>query len=805
MSMPPIPPIRLEPPGEREEVDRERAEEFVKLWTEQLREHRAKIQAAAASNSNGNTASSATSHPWILCDRIRLSDKSYTIEAAQVIASFLTEPLFDDYPPLAHGIIEADLSDIIAGRMTEEAILVLKSICDAFANSNLIEVDLSENAIGGQGIGACETVVTLKSLERLSFCNNGLSGETMKTVADWLTRDNDGSGCIAGNLTKLHIYNNMSGEEGCTQFARIFQNCTRMEDLRFSSTRAGEAGSDIIASVLDASLGAGNNPRLRKLDLCDNTFSSTASHVASFRALVSTTCLSHLNLGDCGLGDDGVRQICRALCECDSNLEHLDLSGNNVTRCGDIADYIRDCGGKLKTLRLEENGLTSKGVKLIAAAFRGSEDGHSIEELQLNNCMVGAIGARALIDAFGPNGKDLPKLNNIFLNGNSFAGDVLSELEVAFDFRLGELEDNDSDGDADDDLSDDEEEEDERDGGVRRGLGGLDLNSPSPVVQTTAPAAAPSSTDRPSVPFSFGATTSTTTTSQKIVRFSRGKFGAATGTSNITTPSSQPMTALAKRNKEIRDLNIVLYQTIIDHYEGGQKAADYSGFLKEYLKHAEKIEADFRAAQAEEDEERNATNRRSASNSNQPQPTSSSWLLSGATAPAAAPSSTPTFSFGATTTTTTYSHTVSSVGGGLEQNEEEEDPTANPEDGKVEFVERMENIEEEVLYEVRAIPLKKEVDKWTKREKGALRVYRHKVTRTHRMVVRDECGKVHFNVAVSSGMRFEKVETNGKGGKKVTYVLFGAVEEESKGMEMFMLQVKPESLDELHTLLTSLV
>lgn len=236
-----------------------------------------------------------------------------------------------------------------------------------------------------------------------------------------------------------------------------------MEDLRFSGTRAGKAGSDIIASVLDAFLGAGNNPNLRKLDLYDNTFSSTASHEALFRALGSTTSLSHLNLGDCDLEDDGVKKVCHALFECDSNLEHLDLSGNVVTRRGakHIADYIRDCGGKLKTLRLENNELTSKGVELIAAAFRGSEDGHSIEELQLNNCMVGAIGARALIDAFGPNGKDLPKLNNIFLNGNSFAGDVLSELEVAFDFRLGELEDNDSDGDADDDLSDDEEEEEE--------------------------------------------------------------------------------------------------------------------------------------------------------------------------------------------------------------------------------------------------------------------------------------------------------------------------------------------------------
>jgi Ran GTPase-activating protein 1 len=202
-----------------------------------------------------------------------------------------------------------------------------------------------------------------------------------------------------------------------------------------------------------------------KLDLCDNSFANKASHGALYRALGSTTSLTYLNLRDCDLGDDGVQKICHALFESDSALEHLDLSGNCLEKRGakHIADYIRDCGGKLKILRLEDNEFTSKGVESIAAAFHGSEDGHSIEEIQLNTCIVGAIGARALIDAFGPDGKDLPKLKKIFLNGNSFAEDILGELEVAFGDRLGEMDDNDSGGDADDDLSDDDGDDDEED------------------------------------------------------------------------------------------------------------------------------------------------------------------------------------------------------------------------------------------------------------------------------------------------------------------------------------------------------
>lgn len=449
-----IAPIKLEPHGPREVVTVEKAKEIIKLWTEQLLDHRQKVQAASGGDCNGA----------ILCDRIRLSDKSYTAEAAQIIASFLKEPFEGTAVPLSHGIVEADLSDIIASRLTEEGLQVLQTICGAFADSKLVGVDISDNAIGEQGIGACKTALNKKTLERVALCNNGLSAETMAQVADILTNDEDGTGCIASNLTKIHFYNNMSGEEGCKEFARILEKCTKLVDLRFSSTRTGKAGSDILASALDASLSEGHNPNLEKLDFCDNNFANKASHEALFRALGTTKCLTYLDLRDCDLQDDGIKKVCHALFESDSALEHLDLSGNEVEKRGakHIADYIRDCGGKLKILRLEDNEMTSKGVVTIAAAFHCSEDGHSIEEIQLNSCLVGAIGARAVIDAFGPDGIDLPYLSKVHLNGNSFAEDVMSELEAAFDGKLGEMDDNESDGEADDDLSeDDDDDEDE--------------------------------------------------------------------------------------------------------------------------------------------------------------------------------------------------------------------------------------------------------------------------------------------------------------------------------------------------------
>lgn len=244
-----------------------------------------------------------------------------------------------------------------------------------------------------------------------------------------------------------------------TAFVKIFERCTKMEDLRFAGNRPTSKGSDLVASVLDASLCIGLHQNLKKLYLSDNEFKSKISRMELFRVLILAKSLTFLDLGGCDLEDDGIKDVCLALTHGHLILEHLDLSGNEITKHGakHIADYIRENGGELKTLRLEDNlELTSTGVVIIASALHGSEDGRSIEEIKLNGCMMGAIGARALIDAYGPDGKNLPKLKNINLDDNSFANNVLSELMLAFDHKLGTFDLNDPDGDVDDEdeLSD---------------------------------------------------------------------------------------------------------------------------------------------------------------------------------------------------------------------------------------------------------------------------------------------------------------------------------------------------------------
>jgi Ran GTPase-activating protein (RanGAP) involved in mRNA processing and transport len=45
------------------------------------------------------------------------------------------------------------LDDVIAGLMTEEGLVVTQKLADAFVTSNLLDVNLSDNALGERGLG----------------------------------------------------------------------------------------------------------------------------------------------------------------------------------------------------------------------------------------------------------------------------------------------------------------------------------------------------------------------------------------------------------------------------------------------------------------------------------------------------------------------------------------------------------------------------------------------------------------------------------------------------------------------------
>ncbi len=116
---------------------------------------------------------------------------------------------------------------------------------------------------------------------------------------------------------------------------------------------------------------------------------------------------------------------------------------------------------------------------------------------------------------------------------------------------------------------------------------------------------------------------------------------------------------------------------------------------------------------------------------------------------------------------------------------------------------RIESDAVEVLLELRSKAFKLGSKKWDQCGSGILRIYRNKLSRKAHMVLRNQTGRVQLNLAINYGMEFVRVQNNTAKGV-TTFVRFGAKDDALGGVASFMLQVKPEQLERLHSTLTKL-
>ena len=93
-------------------------------------------------------ACSATCAEARHCDlQIKFSTKSFGIQAAEVAAEGIEN--------VCETLVDADISDIIAGRPEKEVLGALEIIGQSLAKAKLRSLDLSDNALGQKGILAC--------------------------------------------------------------------------------------------------------------------------------------------------------------------------------------------------------------------------------------------------------------------------------------------------------------------------------------------------------------------------------------------------------------------------------------------------------------------------------------------------------------------------------------------------------------------------------------------------------------------------------------------------------------------------
>nr|XP_058971510.1 ran GTPase-activating protein 1-like [Pocillopora verrucosa] len=332
-----------------------------------------------------------------------LEGNTIGVEAAEAIGGALAaRPEFE----------RALWSDIFTGRLRSEIPPALGHLSDGViaANAKLVELDLSDNAFGPDGVKACVKLLTSHacySLRILRLNNNGLGVGGGKILSEALINCHRTSS-EAGTPLQLQVFisgRNRLENPGAKSLAAAFETIGTLEEIQMPQNGILHEGVAALAEALKS------NPNLKILNLNDNTFTPKGA-MAMAKVLPNLKNIEVINFGDCLVKTEGAKALAKSLQGAVNNLKDLNLSYDEINKEGALA---------------------------IVEALVNKE---SLEKLELNGNSIGDEGLEEVKNWLNENGR----------------------LDI-----LGSMSEDEGEGDDDDDDNDDDDQEDELEGGDSEG------------------------------------------------------------------------------------------------------------------------------------------------------------------------------------------------------------------------------------------------------------------------------------------------------------------------------------------------
>lgn len=330
--------------------------------------------------------------------KINMSGNTLGIEASRALAEALVQH--------ADTLVEVDFSDIYTGRLNTEIPHSLLHLLPALLRCRKLKVvNLSDNAFGLQTIDPVEAYLAQAvSIEHLVLSNNGMGPFAGARIGKALFRLALAKQHAGEPSLKTFICGRNRLENGSVNNLAVgLRSHKDLHTVRLYQNGIRPAGAEKL--VLE---GLARNPRLRVLDLQDNTLTTRAAEAVA-ASLTRWPDLAELNLNDCLLKPKGLLAVAQLL-------------ARGAERTG------------FRVLKLQYNELEHDAVVALVAAL-----------------------------------KLLPKLELLELNGNRFdedseeIGQIRDRLEAS-NGELDELDDlEELDSDEEDDDSDDEDSFDDMD------------------------------------------------------------------------------------------------------------------------------------------------------------------------------------------------------------------------------------------------------------------------------------------------------------------------------------------------------
>ena len=280
-----------------------------------------------------------------------------------------------------------------------------------FPQNSQIEVEgLTTNEVKNIYKAKCEDldILQIKDQEQrfFNFCSksfvnrtiglneNGLSIESMKVLAGILKKNL--------NFCRLNLSKNNIGEQGAIHLSSVLKKNRSIVSVDISSNDINSEGLSKFFYTLRA------NQSLISINVCSleglhrNRLGCKGAEAVSEYLKVNRI-LTHLNIGDTGIGKEGLEYLIQGLAH-NQVLVFLDISNNGITHQG--FDYFCETllTTKLKELNLSGNKLGAKGCEHLAKALSSKLDKQCpLVKLELANCEINSYGASKLCESLENN------------------------------------------------------------------------------------------------------------------------------------------------------------------------------------------------------------------------------------------------------------------------------------------------------------------------------------------------------------------------------------------------------------------
>ncbi|NXC34335.1 RAGP1 protein, partial [Campylorhamphus procurvoides] len=279
-------------------------------------------------------------------EALRLEGNTVGVEAAKVIAKALEKKC---------ELKRCHWSDMFTGRLRSEIPPALISLGDALitAGAQLVELDLSDNAFGPDGVRGFEALLkspacyTLQEL-KLNNCGMGIGGGKILAAA---LKECHRKSSAQGKPLALKIFvagRNRLENDGATALAEAFGIIGTLEEVHMPQNGINHPGITALAQAFAI------NPLLKVINLNDNTFTEKGA-VAMAETLKALRQIEVINFGDCLVRSKGAVAIADAVKEGLHKLKELNLSFCEIKRDAalTVAEAIED---KAELEKLDLNG-----------------------------------------------------------------------------------------------------------------------------------------------------------------------------------------------------------------------------------------------------------------------------------------------------------------------------------------------------------------------------------------------------------------------------------------------------------------